>query len=286
MWVNMDKVISYIVIVVFLMGCYPELDFTPENYKSQVVVDGRIENGRLARVFLTRSAAYTGTNDSISLLEQIITKAKVEISDGEQSEVLTLKRDDNLFPPFYYKGNRMIGEIGKSYTLTIIDRGDTIRSSTSIPEPPILTQQWLEPNVDNDTLATLNIELNDEIGTKDYYRFYTRSLSGGGDYQSAWLANYSDDYFNGDLIQLALLRGKENPLSPSNEFFFHIDDMALIKACKMDKASFDFWTSFDNEVSNGRNPFASSNKQVHHNIIGGIGIWCGFGVNEYYTEGK
>jgi hypothetical protein len=48
----------------------------------------------------------------------------------------------------------------------------------------------------------------------------------------------------------------------------------------MDRQSFEFWSSYQDEVLNSTNPFASSLSDVRSNIEGdGLGIWGGYGVS-------
>jgi hypothetical protein len=48
----------------------------------------------------------------------------------------------------------------------------------------------------------------------------------------------------------------------------------------MDKAHYEFWNSFQDEVLNTGNPFASSVTVIKSNILGdGLGIWGGYGVS-------
>ena len=45
----------------------------------------------------------------------------------------------------------------------------------------------------------------------------------------------------------------------------------------MNKESFDFWNSWQNEIINGQNPIFPSNTSLKTNIKGGLGIWAGYG---------
>ena len=69
-------------------GCDPKWDFTTD-YEPQVVVEGSIESNGFARVYLSYSKALGSTWDSLSISEIPLTTARVEVSDGEKSEVLT-----------------------------------------------------------------------------------------------------------------------------------------------------------------------------------------------------
>ena len=65
--------------------------------------------------------------------------------------------------------------------------------------------------------------------------------------------------------------------------YFNIGDTVSIKFCTIDKDHYEFWNTFQDEVLNTVNPFASSLSVIKSNIQGdGLGIWGGYGVS-YYT---
>src|SRR5689334_1557856 len=89
---------------VLLTRCAPESDFDAIPYTKKLVVDGFIESNGFARVQLSYNASYFQEIDSANIRDLLESTAKVTVSDGEREEVLTLRRDNTLFPPFYYEG--------------------------------------------------------------------------------------------------------------------------------------------------------------------------------------
>ncbi len=123
----MKRIIFSFIIIISLIRCAPESDFEAIPYTKKLVVDGFIETNGFARVQLSYSAAYFQEIDSANIRDLLVTTAKVSVSDGSQEEVLTLRRDDKLFPPYYYEGTSIKGKAGGSYKLKIEHKGGSIR---------------------------------------------------------------------------------------------------------------------------------------------------------------
>ena len=127
---------------VLLTRCAPESDFDAIPYTKKLVVDGFIESNGFARVQLSYNASYFQEIDSANIRDLLESTAKVTVSDGEREEVLTLRRDNTLFPPFYYEGTSIIGQAGRQYKLTIELKGKTYTAVTTIPELKKLDKLW------------------------------------------------------------------------------------------------------------------------------------------------
>jgi hypothetical protein len=116
-----------------VVSCNDDLLEGIEQPDALIVVDGWIEQGRQAKVFLTTNAPYFTSIDSASIRELVLSRAKVTLSDDDTSEVLILRKDLNYFPPFYYQGNIITGETGRSYRLTAEYGGKSAEAETTIP---------------------------------------------------------------------------------------------------------------------------------------------------------
>ena len=86
-----------------LCGCDPKWDIDYDVQSRQdIVVEGWIENGGFAQVMLSRTIGLEEQFDSLSVIDSAIRWAKVTVSDGEQTEVLTGRLDRDQIPPFIY----------------------------------------------------------------------------------------------------------------------------------------------------------------------------------------
>ena len=98
------------------------------NSQSQMVVDGWIEDGGFPIVIITQTLPITEDFVSVNNLGDYIVKwAKVTVSDGVDSVVLTGKYDNNYFPPYIYTTGRMRGKAGQTYYLTIKENDNIVR---------------------------------------------------------------------------------------------------------------------------------------------------------------
>ncbi|MDD4922367.1 MAG: hypothetical protein PHS30_07820, partial [Bacteroidales bacterium] len=117
---------TYYIWILFLslVSCNTEIELEQAEYEQKIVVDGWIESNNFAGVFLTLSSPFLTHYDSASISQTFLKYAKVTLTcSNGTSEILTLFRDDQLFPPFIYRTVRMKGITGCTYQLTVETRG-------------------------------------------------------------------------------------------------------------------------------------------------------------------
>ncbi|MGC8803850.1 MAG: DUF4249 domain-containing protein, partial [Bacteroidales bacterium] len=260
--------------------CEPEYNPKMFSVEKKLVVDGWIENGRPPVVLLTYNTPYFGHLDSASFRQLVATRAKVTVFDGEDSEILTLTKDMNYFPPFIYKGYSLIGEIGKTYTLLIEDELDTVMAQTTILPPVKLDSLWYESSTD--TLGVIKCMLNDNPDEKNYYRIFTRVRGKEHRFYPALIANLNDQFFNGQRFTFFINKGRTNNILPIENIYFQKNDTIIVRFTTIDAVAFKFWRTYDEEILNAGNPFAANHLTIPSNIQNGLGIWCGYGAS-YYT---
>ncbi len=253
-------------------------------YKSEIIVEGWIEQNDYPYVFLTRNLPFFTSVDSAQLAQMVIRYAKVSVTDGINTEVLTGKIDNRYFPYFLYRGTSLKGEIGKTYKLTIEYAGNTLTAETSIPKPLKLDSIWFIQK-DNQHLQ-LSVRFQDNINEKNYYKLYTKSDTDAR-FTPTLLSNQDDKYFNGKTLELQINRGPANNMTSKYDAYFLYGDTVLVKFATLPQSGFEFWNSFQNEVLNASNPLIGSTNALKTNIDGpGAGIWCGYGVTVYRVIAK
>ena len=281
----MKRIIFSFIIIISLIRCAPESDFEAIPYTKKLVVDGFIETNGFARVQLSYSAAYFQEIDSANIRDLLVTTAKVSVSDGSQEEVLTLRRDDKLFPPYYYEGTSIKGKAGGSYKLKIEHNGEVYTASTTIPEPRKLDELWFELAPEKEQEGFLYGKITDNAAEQNYYRIFTQRENIDKRFYPVYLSAIGDQYFNGKSLTFSILRGPENFSEVQDDLYFTKGETIRVKFCTMDKAHFDFWRTLERELYAVGNPFASSGNEVISNIDGGkaLGVWGGYGVTMYKT---
>ncbi len=118
------KKILYIsfTLLVLANACTEPFDVTLDSTHIRMVVQGSISNERMAhQVSLTKSADYFSNAPAPR-----VTGASVSISDGENTFTLTEISDG------WYETDTITGEIGKTYTLTILSEGETYTASSKL----------------------------------------------------------------------------------------------------------------------------------------------------------
>jgi hypothetical protein len=282
---RLPKIIHFILLLGLISCREQEMDLN-KDYKRKFVVEGWIEHNEYPNVQLTHNAPFFTSLDSAMLDQLVIRWAKVTISDGENTEVLTARRDTNLFPPFTYRGTEIKGIAGRTYTLTVEYAGNTLKSVTTIPGTVPLDSIWFEKAGSTDTLVQLNIRFKDKALEKNFYKLYTKTLK-DKQFTPTLLSNQNDKYFNGKELTLQVNRGPKNNLTVKNEPYFRIGDTVLVKFSSIPESGYEFWSSFQNEVLGSSNPLIGSTRAVKSNIEGpGVGIWCGYGSVIYKVVAK
>jgi hypothetical protein len=271
---------SSIMISSLMPSCnnYPEIDL-PEP-EPKIVVDGWIESGDQAKVFLTSNAPYLSPIDSSSLRDLVLSRARVSLDDGENTEVLILRKDERYFPPYYYEGNLILGESGKTYTLHAEYGGKSVLAETTIPASVAIDTCYFELLEGEDSLGYIVLEFSDPPAEKNYYRIFTRRDGLDDRYIPSLVIALNDQHFSGEKLRFTLYRASKSYLTTEQDNYFRLGETIEVKLLTMDRASFEFWNSYQDEVLNSTNPFASSLGEIRSNIGGdGLGVWCGYGIS-------
>jgi hypothetical protein len=269
-----------------LPACEKELDLILPDESSKLVVEGWIENGRIAEVVLSHSAPYFSSIDSVSLPDFAESHAKVTLFSEQGEEILTLKPNQAYFPPLVYQSVEMTGESGMGYAIEIVLTGDTITAVTTIPDPVNLDSVWFSTEPELELKGRIWIRFTDDGTKENYYRLLYKRKGKDSTYVAANLSTFSDGLFNGKTVELGFLKGYSSMITLEEENFFEIGDTISVKFCTIDREQFTFWNVYQNQVLAAANPLATSNNQLKSNIKGGLGIWTGYGANYYLIYAK
>ncbi|MBP6446560.1 MAG: DUF4249 domain-containing protein [Saprospiraceae bacterium] len=293
-------------ISVLLVSC--EENYIPDTSVSEqeIVVEGYIEYGEGASptyVILTRSIPFISTIKADQFSSLFIKKATVTVFDGTKNvnlpelcldqipadlkrevyAVLGLNPDSTTSNICVYADifNQLKREPGRKYDLIVVAEGKTLTASTTIPNYiPIYGFKWKEPpGKPRDTLAELNVKINDPKGFKNYYRYFTATQ--GGPLIPPFGSVTDDAIFDGKEFEFPLQRAQRRGggFDPETFGLYRRGDSITVKWCTIDKAHFDFWNTRDFSASSG-GPFAAYTR-ISTNINGGLGIWGGYAVGVY-----
>ena len=271
--------ISSLCLLLALLSCDKIED---KEFSYTIAVDGWIEEGDVPYIILTQTIPFFSVLDSMAIDDMIIRWAKVSVSNGEFTEILTGRIDTNYFPPFIYRGTYMLGEAGKTYTLKIEYSGKVWEATTTIPQSVDLESIVAKVLPDNDTLKSIEATFIDPVEEKNFYRFSTKVWNEDKRYIGSLMGNLDDNLFNGKQMTTVVYQGLDMSQKQKLNPYFHVNDTVQVKFTTTTEFGFNYWTTYENELINSQNPFLPANKNLPSNITNGKGIWCGYGKKTYF----
>ncbi|MDF2436878.1 MAG: hypothetical protein K0Q95_1254 [Bacteroidota bacterium] len=277
-------VLPLLAFTLILSACTEKIDVKLPNADDKLVIEGSIENGKNAEVIITRSIPLFSSIANTSATDFYVLDAQVTLFDGFTTETMHLAIDSASSLGIVYKSNIIVGIPGRNYSLTVIQGGKTFTAVTTIPEPIALDSVWWMPQPPKDSLGFANAHFSEPAGPGNNYRWYAKRPSDRR-YLAPYGATFDDKYVDGKSFDFAYTKGYD-PTDAENTYendslargYYAGTDTIYIKFCTIDKASKDFYMTFENALSNNGNPFASP-VTVLSNINGGaLGVWAGFGA--------
>ena len=276
----MKRILTYILLSTVLQLCSCDrVRF--EETEPVLVVEGWIDAGGFPKVMLTQSIPVSDKAHSLDDLgEYIIRWAKVTVSDGERSVILTGKYAPSYFPPYIYTTGDMRGEAGKSYTLTVQYGDFYATAETTIPSK-VRVQGFDTGYNDGDYGITALVDDNPD--EKNYYKFFVRVLERDSMFLSSNFAVIDDkDYRFPCKIPVEI--GNSIVYDSENLHILTEKDKLLVKFAQVDSVAYSFWDKYKNLVELGQNVIFKYSTSLPTNITGGVGYWFGYGATEYMFE--
>jgi len=274
---------------VFLFSCEKTIQVQPEQQAPKLVVEAQIEDGQPPIVVLSSSLNYFTTIDAATLNGSYVHGAKISISDGQKTVPLkeyTVPLAGGFF--FYYYSpsqssplTTMIGAQGKKYDLRIETGSQVYTSSTTIPMlTKLIDSLWWKPAPDNpDTSkAVLMARVTDPPGYGNYIRYFT-SVNGNNFYPGL-NSVYDDQIVDGTTYDIQIQQGvARNEKVDFKEYgYFRRGDTVIVKQCNIDKATYDFWRTWEFTYQSIGNPFSTPGKVIGNISNNGLGSFCGYAV--------
>ena len=251
-----------------------------DNFEPQIAIEGWIDSGKPAKVIVSQMLPYGSDTEGGALdMKNIPVRwATVSLSDGENEEILVGQIDANYTPPYIYTGSSIIGQPGRTYTLTVKYSGKTLVSSTTVPDNVPVERVETEKSPSCDTLYGIRIYFKDNPDEKNWYKVFTQVKNTDKRYFSAFMGDISDEVLGEDAfitVNRAFRHTRYNRYTP----YFNESDTVYVKFAQVPESGFEFWSSYENEVTNGANILFPNTGNLKSNIDGGRGIWCGYGVD-------
>ena len=266
-------------ILLFSFGvllCSCEGDILPPQ-QSQMIVEGWIEGGGHPVVMLTYSIPVSEEESSIDSLGQFLIRwARVAVSDGEKTVVLSGKYTKDYFPPYIYTSAAIRGEAGKSYTLTVDYKGHHATATTTVPASVPLDFVYSKLLNEEDSAYSVRAVFHHDATQQRYFKIFTHIDGQSLPFYSAFMG----------LFDCAMLENPADVLVNSGTSIanfgdykarFHKGDIVSVKLCTMDEVSYRFWYDYAESENFNSNPFMPTTSNLVSNMSGGLGYWCGYG---------
>ena len=294
-----QKIAFLLLLIMGLNSCSKEVKIDIPGFDEQIVIDGSIETGTPAIIFLSNSKDIYAPTDINSYLSGFISGATVTVSNGTITDTLTEICTDNLPAGFEsiaaaffglpieqlvnlhlcaYVSTGLVGEVGKTYSLKVLYNNKTYTSSTKIENPTALDNLFWREQVNLPGYGFSWAKITDSPVMGDAYRWEVKNL--GDLFYSKPFQPFTDDrFYNGKTFEFSV----ENPMSfkdqtIENQYkgYYKLGDTIVVKFSKLGKKEYQFFEKKYNQIYSGGNPFATPTN-IPTNIEGGaLGIWAGF----------
>lgn len=252
----------------------------PVEVQPELVVEGWIDAGGHPLVMLHKSLTFDEPVDSVEqvIADKLVYFGKVTISDGSQSVILTGRLDTTLLPPYRYSTVEIIGEPGKTYTLTAEYDGHTATAVTTIPQEMACLDSIVVRRKAGDAGAMdIRIYPSHRGKGKGYYALFYRYM-GEKQYVLCFNGVFTDEVHSLPVYH-DLAAGTIG--QDSVQVLFRQDDRIELKVVRLDVASYDFWRTFASITTTSGMAFMPVYGNILSNITGGKGYWCGYAGSVY-----
>ena len=265
-----------------LFGCETNI---PQ--EQQMVVEGWIEAGKEPIVMLHYAYALDDSNvsDTASMMEivgnQLERYARVSVFDGENETVLTGQLNSKYLPPYIYTSAHIVGEAGRTYTITATRKNLSATATTSIPAVKPVVDSISVRNVSDSTQAVVAyIKVPNNHETIYYNAFLKRK----GEFQlRSFLMSHtlSTQARNGQ-IKLPIYSNGEGIFMSGVSHFFQTDTTQYyLHLSVVDEMSYRIWEGISAQSVNQGMFFMSIYKNMPSNVSSSLGYWCGYNSLEY-----
>ena len=244
--------------------------------ESKAVIEGVIRPGEYPYVLFSASVVPS-IEGNIS--DAVINWGKVTISDGKDTVILTGRMDDSYMPPFVYYSFDMVGEPGKTYTLTA-DFKDLHATATSRMPMPVAIDSVSLQHTNSASLRTATLHFTSPEESPAY--FYVSMQRYGHDTHPmpCLMGTIMTEVANAK-YSLPLMRPRIKIYTEIDEekyeSQFIVGEQWIVYLNRVERSSYDSWKAFDNMTLFSNSPFISANDSLHSNTVGGYGVWSAEG---------
>lgn len=300
---RLSFVLSGILLMAGLASCEEKIDVDVPESETNIVMEGRVENGNLPFLILTRDQGYFSQVNAGRLAQLFIDSADVMLTNYQDTvDMIPINLSD--LPPGIEApaGSNLpvdLSQIDEDVRLTVYVpesgaiRGEPnqrykVHAETEKFEASATTRLTQKAKLDSvfytelddptqDSLVRVSISVNDPLGEPKYYRYFTR-VNSEPFFAPLFGSVANDGAVDGESFDFPINRafGRINRDSITNRTqFFERGDTVAVKLCAIEKDVFDFWTTLEDDLRNQGSPFGSATV-IQSNVEGGLGVFAGY----------
>lgn len=308
---NIVRILVVFSLLLFVTSCEKEIDVDLPRPEEKLIVEGVIETDQFPYVVLSKSTGYFDPTDAQSVANSYVSDAVISISDGTVTNQMTKICSSTLsaaqqkelsdllgIPVALLKSYdicgfvdlSMVGEVGKSYTISIDWKGNNYQGTTQLVEPVPLDSSWFEVFGDRDSLGFLYAEMSEPAGEKNFYRWFAQrinsyrygSLKGQQKDDNFLLPSssvFDDEFVNGTTFEFGYGRpvasDKFDDQAPERGFY-KVGDTVIVKFCSIDNGVYTFVSTAEEQILSTGSPFATPVNVPSNISNGALGLWAGY----------
>ena len=289
-----------------LPSCTKEVKIDIPGYEEQLVVDGQIHVDGFPVVLLSISQNIYAATDLSAYLESFVSDATVSVSNGSVSvplqiysiadlpletqmrvaEMLSLELNELVFVPILVYSTTdpsMLGQVGKTYKLTIQHEGKSYTGSTELLQPVALDNIYWKPDTDNPLYGSCWARLSDPAGEYNAYRWERKiiNIQADGQPKDAIFRHsdnpyFADEFFDGLTFEFETRYPIKDSTYPEGyQRYYKFGDTVVIKFSRVDKNVFNFFDKKEAQMGSAGNPFSTPVNAPSNMSGGALGIWAG-----------
>jgi len=230
-----NRFLTIIAIFLLLTSCEEVITINLNSANPVVVVEGNITANQVCTVKLSYTSDYFN-NDTTKLIENAI----VTLTDSKgESEILTNTGNGN------YSGKSILGDYKTQYKMDIKIGDEDFTAASYLPSPVSFNRLFFEKSTaerfnpqNNRTTYNMNLWINDDINSTNYYILTIRKNSQTGD--GRYLL-FKDNYLSETGV-ISYAPGRRS---------FALGDTVNVKIYSVDQETYLYYTQL-NDVSGGR----------------------------------
>jgi hypothetical protein len=275
-------------LVMFFASCEKNVDLNLKSAEPVLVVDGQIEDGQPPIVVLTKSLGFFSNINAQILANAFVHNADVYVSNGTLTHKLKeypLQLAPGLTAYFYSidllnPATNFSGQLNKGYSLRILSAGQEYTSNTFIPNNDLkLDSIWVKsvPFSDDTLKRNLYFRATDPIGLGNSGRYFTKKNS--EQFLPGENSVFDDQVIDGTSFNSQIPQGIDrNNKKTGDDNLFTKGDTITLKWCNINRATYNFWNTWEFAFQSIGNPFAQPNKVLGNISNGALGAFCGYAV--------